>query len=102
MLLSHGGISSGTVSATSMPCCTNASRLRGLFDIRLAEQADAPAFMPSEVDDDAAALRDDRAQRGGELVAALAVLGTEGVTGQALGMQAGQDVLPPPLTLEQG
>ena len=45
---------------------------------------------------------DDRPQRGGELVAALAVLGAERVAGQALGVQPGEHVVLPDVAVDQG
>ena len=147
MLLSHGGMSSGTCSATWMPCRSSASRLRGLLDIsrtdrtprswsisggdarspgvhrqtegevrldgvqplrlqchrpQLGEEPDTAALVPPEVDDHARPFGNDRAQRRRQLVAALAVLGTEGVPGQALRVQPGEDPVPAQVAVDQG
>ena len=64
-----------------------------LHGLEFGEQTDSSALVAPEVEEDAAALRHNGAQRGRQLVAALAVRGAEGVSGQALRMQPGERVL---------
>src|SRR5262249_51282031 len=61
----------------------------------LVRQADAPALLV-QVDQDAGTRLRDQLERPGELLAAVAALRPEDVAGEALGVQADEDVVPAP------
>ena len=61
-----------------------------LVGLQLGDQADPPALVAAEVDDDAATLLDDPRERLVELGAAVAAVAAEHVAGQALGVHAGE------------
>ena len=70
-----------------------AAALLELVRAQLGQQADAAALVAAQVDDDAPALGLDALQGGLQLGAAVAAQGVEDVAGQALGVDADQDVL---------
>jgi hypothetical protein len=54
--------------------------------VQLGVQADAASFVATQVDDQAKAFAADLPHRGLELLATIAAPGSEGVTGEAFGM----------------
>ncbi len=61
-----------------------------LVGLQLGDQADPPALVAAQVDDDAAALGDDPLERLVELRPAVAAVAAEHVAGQALGVHPGE------------
>ena len=73
-----------------------------LVGLEFVDQAD-PAALLAHVEEDAAALFFDLCQGGGQLLAAVAAQGAEGVAGQAFGVDAAEDVAAvADLTLDEG